>query len=538
MVNYMDLSGVLGTSWTLPSSGIAGKSLSGSVSVAVSNLGNVALPSGQQVNIQFIARDTTTPSNPDILLATLANQSVSALAANGSMAFTASVSRPTGLPADTYQVLATITPVQPLTESNTADNTVTSPTRTITVAPAFVNLAGTLSSPSWNALPSSLIAGKALSGSISVVVSNLGDVALPTGQQVNIQFVAHDVTNSANPDIVLATLSNQSVSALAANGAKTFSATISRPAGLPADTYQVLAEIIPVQPLTESNTSDNVVTSPTKTIVAAPAFWKLTGQFGAPYSPLPTSVIAGKSFSGNVSVVVSNLGNVALPSGQQVNIQFIARDTTTPSNPDIILATLANQSVSALAANGSKTFTASVSRPAGLAADTYQVLANILPVQPPTGTSSVVGSVTSPTKTITATPAFVDLAGTFGPTWSWTLPSSIVAGQSLKGSISVVVSNLGNVALPTGQTVNIQFVAEDTTTPSNPAITLATLSNQSVSALAAGGTKTFSGTVSLSTGLPADSYQIVATISPVQALTESSTSDNTVTSPTKTILVS
>ncbi len=85
----------------------------------VQNLGNVALPSGQQVTIQIIARDTTNTANPDIVLATLANQSVSVLAANGSKTFTVSVSRSAGLPADTYQVLATITPVQALVESST-----------------------------------------------------------------------------------------------------------------------------------------------------------------------------------------------------------------------------------------------------------------------------------------------------------------------------------------------------------------------------------------------------------------------------------
>ncbi len=105
----------------------------------------------------------------------------------------------------------------------------------------------------------------------------------------------------------------------------------------------------------------------------------LAGTFGSPWSPLPSSVVAGKSLSGNVSVVVSNLGIAALPSGQQITIQVIARDTTNTGNPDIVLATLANQSVSALAANGSKTFTVSVSRSAGLPADTYQVLATITP---------------------------------------------------------------------------------------------------------------------------------------------------------------
>jgi hypothetical protein len=260
------------------------------------------------------------------------------------------------------------------------DGTANSNTSTRNILVSYRNLAGTFGAPG-SPLPSSVIANALLSGNVSVVVRNLGNVALPSGQQINIQFVARDLTNPANPDIVLATLVNQSVSALAANGSKTFTASVSRPAGLPADTYQILAVITPVQPLIELSTSDNVVTSPTKTITAAPAFRNLAGTFGTTWT-LPSSAIAGTPLSGKVSVVVSNLGNVALPSGQQINIQFVARDLTNPANPDIVLATLVNQSVSALAAKWSKTFTATVSRPAGPPADTYQILANIVPVQP------------------------------------------------------------------------------------------------------------------------------------------------------------
>ena len=164
--------------------------------------------------------------------------------------------------------------------------------RNITVN--YVNLAGTLSSPSWNALPSSVIAGTAISGSISVVVSNLGNVALPSGQQVTLQLIARDMTNTGNSDIVLAALANQSVSALAAKGTKTFAVSVSRPAGLPADTYQIVAAITPVQALTESSTADNWVTSPTKTIAVASAFVNLAGTLSSPsWNALPSSVIAG-----------------------------------------------------------------------------------------------------------------------------------------------------------------------------------------------------------------------------------------------------
>jgi hypothetical protein len=141
-------------------------------------------------------------------------------------------------------------------ESNEGNNTVTS-AGTIAVTYGFVDLSGVFGTL-WT-LPSTAKAGKALTGYASVVVKNGGNVALPTGQNVNIVIVAHDTTNTNNPDVILATLANQSVSALAAGATKQFSAYISRAAGLTADTYQIQAVIAPVQPLTESDPGNNVV---------------------------------------------------------------------------------------------------------------------------------------------------------------------------------------------------------------------------------------------------------------------------------------
>jgi len=98
--------------------------------------------------------------------------------------------------------------------------------------------------------------------------------------------------------------------------------------------------------------------------------------------------------------------------------------------------------------------------------------------------AAVNSPITTPTHTIISAAPFVDLTGTFGTTW--TLPASVVTGKLLFGNVSVVLSNLGNVALATGQTVNINFVAHDTTNPVNPDVTLLAMSSQSIGGLAAG----------------------------------------------------
>jgi hypothetical protein len=258
--SYVDLTGVLGTSWSLPPSVVAGKALSGNVSVVVQNIGNTWLPLGQQVNIAFVAQDTTTPANK-ITLATLSNQWISGMLAGGSATFYTYVNLPGGIAAGIYKVEAIITPVQALTESRTDNNTVTQNAvgftePLISSASKFVDLTGTLGS-TWT-LPSSAAASKPLTGYVSVVVQNIGNSALPAGQQVNIVFVAQDTTNAANK-VTLATLSNQWVGSLAAGGSTTFSAYVNRPAGLTADTYQIEAIITPVQTLVESRTDNNTV---------------------------------------------------------------------------------------------------------------------------------------------------------------------------------------------------------------------------------------------------------------------------------------
>jgi hypothetical protein len=83
-------------------------------------------------------------------------------------------------------------------------------------------------------------------------------------------------------------------------------------------------------------------------------------------------------------------------------------------------------------------------------------------------------------------------------------------------------------ANPTSTTmtlVNIVVVSQD---PANPYITLPTSNNQSVSKLAANGSATFHPSVGLAAGLPVESCQVLANITPVQALPESRTDNKQV----------
>jgi hypothetical protein len=206
-----NLAGALASYWTLPTSVVAGLPVSGYAPVVVSNTGGTALPSSERVNIQILAQDTTNPGDAPITLASLSNQWVGGLKPGASATFYPWVSLGSGLPADSYQIEALITPVQPIAGAGTASDLVTTTaqgaTRNITAARAFVNLVSTLGSY-WT-LPSSVVAGTPVNGYAPVVISNMGNIALPSNERVNIQIIAQDTTNPGDAGITLASLNSQ-----------------------------------------------------------------------------------------------------------------------------------------------------------------------------------------------------------------------------------------------------------------------------------------------------------------------------------------
>jgi hypothetical protein len=516
----VDLSAQFGGAMTLPYGDISGDGALISVPVVVRNAGNVAMTAGQKIDIQIdmVSNGLTTP------LRTLSGQSVSSLKPNALTTFTTSVTLPPGMASGAYNLVATVDSSHQLADSNETNNTVISP-RTIAVTYGYVDLSGVFGT-AWTVPPSVVANTTKLTGSLSVVVTNNGNVSLPTGQQVNIVVEARDTTNPANSPIPLATLTNKSVSKLGPKQSLTFSPAVAAGTLLPADTYQIWADIVPVQTLTESDPNNNWVSataapsSAAKTILAAPAFVDLQAGFGA--TVLPTSPQSGDGKAITVPVMVTNIGNVPLASGLKINIDINAVGaglTTT------LLKTLIGLSVGSLGNGKSATFTTTVTLPPGMSPGAYSLQV----VEDTTGvvtddTHLANNTFTSLAKT-NVSEGHVDLSGMFGS--AWTVPPSVVAATTkLTGAMSVVMTNNGNVPLPAGQQVNIVVEARDTTNPANSPITLATLTNKSVSKLGPKQSLTFSPAVIAGTFLPADNFQIWADIVPVQTLTESDMTNN------------
>ncbi|MCY2932118.1 MAG: C39 family peptidase [Planctomycetota bacterium] len=108
VVNEENLSAVLGTPWTLPTSVVARKASSAKVSVVVTNLGNVPVGPGRMMFINFVLRNLTVPGDPDCVLLAISKPLARGLAPGGFQTFTGTVKLPIGLAPGDYQILATI----------------------------------------------------------------------------------------------------------------------------------------------------------------------------------------------------------------------------------------------------------------------------------------------------------------------------------------------------------------------------------------------------------------------------------------------
>ena len=525
----------LGTTWTLPPAVVSTLPIKGTASVVVTNTGNVALPTGQLVNLEVVARDTTTPTVADTVLWTVKNQSLTNLAAGASAKFSLSVNYTGILQVDTYQILVDIIPQNNTTEYATLDNyasktaaTATAPavTKSIIVAAAFRDLAASFGTALK--LPSDLQSGGGTVISVPVVVTNVGNVPMSaTTPKINIEIDAVDTVTSAKT--VLTTLTGKSVVSLGANKGTAFTASVTLPPGMNPDTYnlEVIEDVLNVVTDDTNPTNNSFTTSGAGgTINVSEGHVALAGVFGTgtTWTLTPSPVVANvTALKGVIPVVLSNTGDVAFPTGQLVNITVEARDITVPTNAPITLATLKNQSVSKLKANGLSpvTFRPSVAAGIALPEDTYQIWEDISPVQVLPGVSAD-NWVTDPTRTIVSAPAFVDLATSFGKTLAWTGTRNSGDGKTI--SVPVMVTNVGNVPLDPALKVNITINAVGAGLTTVP---LKTLTGVAVSSLGNNKSVTATTTVTLPAGMPQGAYNLQAVIDTTQVTGDIIPADNT-----------
>jgi hypothetical protein len=242
-------------------------------------------------------------------------------------------------------------------------------------------------------------------------------------------------------------------------------------------------------------------------------------------SVLPAALISGNGQKINVSVVVKNEGVGPAPAGAKMNVEIFARtDDGLGGTTDTLIGSLTKQSVSGLGAGKSKTLKGKVTLPIGLASGSYSLVAKIdsggvITESNGTDTAETNNETVSPT-TITVTEGRPDLSAAMGTV---KMPMVVLNDTAIKGTAQVIITNVGNVAVPAGVKATIEIVLVDG--HGNQTV-VGRLANCAVN-MAAKGKKTVTVAVNRAAGLPAETYQLQARVSLATALNEWATTNNT-----------
>jgi len=213
--------------------------------------------------------------------------------------------------------------------------------------------------------------------------------------------------------------------------------------------------------------------------------------------------------------VVTNIGNEALTAPTpKISIEIDAVDSTTGATT--VLKILPNQSVSALGANKSATFTTPVTFPLGMPGGTYYLRAVADSTDVLAGIRNPADETVTTSGTMVVAYGDVDLSGAFGAGIS-ALPIARTSADGKTISVPVVVKNNGNVPAPAGQKITIEIDA--TRDGGVTTIPLKIVAGESVSSLGVGKSATFTTLVLLPPGMPAGAYNLVATVDSTHTMT-------------------
>lgn len=236
--------------------------------------------------------------------------------------------------------------------------------------------------------------------------------------------------------------------------------------------------------------------------------------------PAGGNIVAGGGTKLKIPVTVTNLGNAAVP-GQTAPVlfNFYLQDTT--SGVQTLISSQSTTNLRGTASGKSKLVMMNLMVPAAVLPGSYKLLVKINENAAVSETNTANDSFLSAQVTNVAA-GFNNVDGFLV---SSTFPALALTGVTLKGNLKVQVRNSGNLTLPAGQKFVLQVFAH----ADDGTDTLIGASNINLSSWAPGKSSQFTVTTSFIGGLPLGHYLLQALLTPVQALSESSTLDNHIT---------
>jgi archaellum component FlaG (FlaF/FlaG flagellin family) len=327
----------------------AGNLISGNtvrVPIRVTNTGKNAISGRMDIQVFVQGNQAIQPGDAPVMV--LQNQKV-ALKPGQTATYYANVQLPLGVAGD-FHCIAKIDSANTILELNEANNIAATP-NTMNVQLGFVDLTGRLNRVT---LPTAVVAGQRLRGSVAVEVVNQGNVPLGPKVLVNVALFARNTDTGEL--VALGQLQGRNVGKLAPNGSRimSFAVPVNLPNGLPKGDYELCAQITPTAPLTESNLGNNLVTQQSGglgavAVTSSDPFVDLVAgvdnRLAARY-PLPNRVASGSGARLYVPVTITNRGNVLTDRRQYIDVSIYAQDA---NGVRVLVATLQRQNVGNLA---------------------------------------------------------------------------------------------------------------------------------------------------------------------------------------------
>ncbi len=509
----------------LPSAAIAGHAAPIKSSVKLTNEGNIAVPADSTAEIKLFAHPAdANGTDKDVLLTTLSNQNIAGLGAGQSTTMTLSAELPATLAEGKYVLAAQLVPSASVKDTQANNHRAMLPVgNAIAVAAPFVDLALSFADA---ALPAAAIAGHAAPIKPSVKLTNQGNIAVPADSTAEIKLFAHPADAAGtDQDVLLTTLSGREVTGLAAGQSMTVPLTAELPATLAEGKYVLAAQLTPSTNVKDAQANNHRAILPAGNAIAVAApFVDLALSFVQ--VELPESAIAGHAPAVKATVKLTNLGNIAVPADSSAEVKLLAHLADADSaEKDVLLTTLSGRDVSGLGAGQSVNLPLSAELPAALPAGKYQLAAQLAPSaqvkDQKANNHRAVASAAAGTMAVAA--PFVDLVAEL-PTPQ--LPTGVIAGHGPSVTLTLNVTNRGNIATSAKQTGNVSFFARPAAAQAGNELTLAKLADQDLGNFRPGETRRFRAELSMPAALKAGRYVLGAALDGGSELSESDRTNN------------
>ncbi|MEQ9453523.1 MAG: peptidylprolyl isomerase [Phycisphaeraceae bacterium] len=518
---------------TLPDTTLAAESIRATVSVDLTNVGNIRSANGATATIEVRAILGST----EVVLGSAENVRLPAINPGQSRTINVRLDLPDGLPqsmtmsSETWTIEAEIVELNGITDDNPSNDTTDF---TIEVANRAVDLTITLDDTT---VPASAIGGG--DGSpirLRATVTNEASDLVPAGSSVEVRVYASTDGDPANTDNVLLPTHNRlqegtivNLSNLRAGQSKQVNLTVAVPPGINANMlddgdYFLIVEVDSLDDVEESDgTPASTVAEDNNTDTSASTIAIVNGAVDMVASldrvSLPPAVLRSQSFQGSLRVIIENTGTTALAAGQKVDIEIQIVRVSGGSAVTRVIGTAENVSVSRLDAARSISRNVRISSD-GLPSDgVYEVRAVInaqttIDEDNTDNNTSALNQAGSTVSMVVFGSEYKDISLAYGSRFS--LPTSAVtAGSNTRLSMPVELTNLGNVNFDRGATATLTYFARPIgASDGSDDYRLSLTNNQtslttSISNLRPGQVKNANANVTLPGGMPTGNYTII-----------------------------